>query len=210
MTIAPVGRLASSACVAAMLAACGGSPTANAVPPQSGVTSAARNDAGDCPIKHCIIVTSQNGYKNKPLPAVLFFARNANGNVEPAGEISGSHTMLTEPYGLAMDSQNNIYVANINNTITVYAAGSQGNVAPIRTIAGKKTKLNGPGGLAVDSEDELYVGNSPNHTVGSDQRVRVRRKRQRSADPPDSRQENTPVRAAGHRVRFASTVIRCE
>lgn len=168
MTIARIGRYAISVCAAAILTACGGSlTTPNAVvPAQSGATSSAHNDAGGCPIKRCIIVTSQSGYKSKPLAAVLFFARNANGNVRPAGEISGSNTMMNEPYGLAMDSQNNLYVSNYNDTITVYAAGSQGNVAPIRAIAGNKTKLNNPGGLAIDSQGELYVGNSPNNTGG--------------------------------------------
>jgi sugar lactone lactonase YvrE len=108
-------------------------------------------------------VTRETGYHNKPVPAVLFFARDANGNVSPAGGISGSKTKLSYlPSGLAMDSRGNVYVANINNTITVYAAGALGNVVPIRTISGNEAKLNNPGGLAIDSQDELYVANCPN------------------------------------------------
>ncbi|HEY6487438.1 MAG TPA: NHL repeat-containing protein [Candidatus Cybelea sp.] len=122
----------------------------------------ARHAGSDCPLKRCILVTRTNGYENKPLPAVLFFAREANGNVSPAGEISGSKTMLFLPSGLAMDSRGNVYVTNDNDTITVYAAGALGNVAPIRTISGNEAKLNNPGGLAVDSHDELYVANCPN------------------------------------------------
>jgi uncharacterized protein (DUF2345 family) len=169
MTFAQIGRRAVTAtsvyAAVAMLTACGGSLTApNAAPPvQSGATSSARNDAGGgCPLKRCIIVTSQSGYEHKPLAAILFFARNANGNVKPAGEISGPKTTLSFPRGVAMDSQGNIYVSLESNTIAVYAAGSEGNVAPIRTIAGAETKLNSPGGLAVDSNDELYVANCPN------------------------------------------------
>ncbi|MGA9273680.1 MAG: NHL repeat-containing protein [Candidatus Cybelea sp.] len=170
MTIAQTGRLAISAigvCAATMLAACGGPLTApgTGLPAQTGAVSWARHDAGGtgCPLKRCIIVTRQNGYYNKPLPAVLFFARDAKGNISPVGEISGSKTLLSFPTGLAMDSRGNIYVANLTNAITVYAAGAEGNVAPSRTITGPKTRLNSPAGIAIDSQDELFVANQTNY-----------------------------------------------
>ena len=169
MTIAQLGRRAFGACAAAVLVACGGSLTTpnTASPAGSATRSLAHHDGAGCPLKRFIIATSQNGYKNKPLPAVLFFAKDASGNVSPAGEISGSNTMLSFPSGLAMDLHGNIYVANpYHDAITVYAAGSEGNVAPIRTIAGARTKLNSPTGLAVDSNDELYVANNPNYGAG--------------------------------------------
>jgi hypothetical protein len=168
MTIARTGRRSISAisvCATAMLAACGGSLTApnTAFPAQNAATSWAHNDAGGCPLKRCIIVTSESGVYGKPLAAVLFFARDANGNATPVGEISGSKTMLKIPNALAMDSHNNLYVANWANSITVYAAGSEGNVAPIRTIEGAKTKLYRPTGIAIDSQDQIYVaGNQRN------------------------------------------------
>lgn len=162
MTFTETTRRAVAAGAIAVLAACGESPLApNAVTlVQSDSTSLA---GAGCPLKRCIIVGALSGYKGKPLAAVLFFGRNANGNTSPVGEISGSKTMLKLPMGLAMDSRGNIYVANISNTITVYAAGAEGNVAPVRTIAGTKTLLNGPAGLAIDSQDELYVANQTNY-----------------------------------------------
>lgn len=169
MTNARIGRRAIATIgvwIGATLAACGGSPTApNLVPSgQSDATSSARYDAGGgCPIKHCIIVPSVGGYRGKPPPAVLFFAKNANGNVKPAGEISGYNTMLGGPAGIASDSQNNIYVANTYpQAITVYAAGAEGNVAPIRAISGANTQLTQPTGIAIDSKGQLYVANCPN------------------------------------------------
>jgi 6-phosphogluconolactonase (cycloisomerase 2 family) len=169
MTIAQTGRLAIGAigvCAAAMLTACEGpliAPGAGS-PAQTGAVSQARLDGGECPLKRCIVVTRQNGYHNKPLPGVLFFARDAKGNVSPAGEISGSKTMLSFPTGLTMDSRGNIYVANLYaDAITVYAAGTQGNVAPIRTIIGPQTRLKTPAGIAVDSQGELYVANQTNY-----------------------------------------------
>jgi sugar lactone lactonase YvrE len=169
MRIARIGGWAMSAisvCTAAMLTACGGSLTAPTIAPpaQSGTTSSIHNDAGGCPLKRCIIVNRENGYGGKP-PSVLFFARDANGNVSPAGQISGSNTTLSYPSGLAIDSRGNIYVANSNDAITVYAAGAEGNVAPIRSIAGDKTQLNGPSGLAIDSHDRLYVAENRSNAI---------------------------------------------
>jgi sugar lactone lactonase YvrE len=171
MAIARTGRLAIGGigvCAATMLAACGGALTAPGTgsPAQTGAVSQARQDTGGgCPLKRCIIVTSETGYHNKPLAAVFFFARGVNGNVSPAGAITGSKTMLgIIPAGLAMDSHGNLYVANSSsNAITVYAAGAEGNVAPIRTIIGPETRLKTPAGIAIDSQDKLYVANQTNY-----------------------------------------------
>ena len=168
MTIVRSGRSAMIILVTAVLAACGDSPVPpNTVPPASEAARLVRTHASGCPTKRCIIVGSQPGYKYKPLASVLFYARKANGNVAPAGEISGSKTQLGFPAGLAMDSRASVYVANTYpGSITVYAAGSTGNVVPIRTIAGAKTKLDHPTGITIDSNDELYVANNPNHANG--------------------------------------------
>ncbi len=147
------------ACAAAMLTGCGGSPSVpDAISPPQGAASVARGDAGGCPLKRCIIVTSETA-------AVLFFARDANGNAKPAGEITGDKTMLGIPVAVAMDSQQNLYVVNSAGSITVYAAGSEGNVAPIRTIEGANTNLDSPTGIAFDSQDELYVANNQGNHI---------------------------------------------
>ena len=52
-------------------------------------------------------------------------------NEVPLVTISGSNTGLSYPEGIALDSSNNIYVAdNSANSVFVYPAGSNGNVAP--------------------------------------------------------------------------------
>lgn len=168
MTIDHIGRRALNACAAAMLVACSQSPAVPNTAPlvENGASSSVRADAGGCPLRRCIIVGSQSLSNNKPRSSVLFFARDANGNAAPAGEIKGSKTMLAFPAGLATDSHHNIYVANWGtNTITVYAAGAEGNVAPIRTIGGAKTMLQSLAGIAIDSRDRLYVAENQENRV---------------------------------------------
>lgn len=168
MTIDYIARRALNACAAAMLAACSQSPAVPNTAPlvETGTSSSVRADAGGCPLKRCIIVGSQSLYKNKPRSSVLFFARDANGNAAPAGEIRGSKSMLAFPAGLATDSHQNIYVANWGtNTITVYAGESEGNVAPIRTISGAKTMLKSLAGIAIDSRGKLYVADNQDNRI---------------------------------------------
>lgn len=92
-------------------------------------------------------------------------------NEAPVARIAGSKTLLNYPYGIALDSQGNIYVANASGgravphepydvgSVTVYPAGSDGNIAPMAVISGSQTGLALPLGIAVDSEGNIYVGN---------------------------------------------------
>ena len=52
-----------------------------------------------------------------------------------------------------------IYVASVNNTVTVFALDADGDVVPTRTIAGSATLLSLPIDVAVDAASNLYVGN---------------------------------------------------
>lgn len=94
-----------------------------------------------------------------PTGGVLVFAPGSNGNVAPAAAISGSSTLLSNPFGIAVDANGNIYVANDSTSgITVYAPGSTGNVAPIRQINGPQTELGDVRALAVDASGKIYAG----------------------------------------------------
>jgi sugar lactone lactonase YvrE len=50
-----------------------------------------------------------------------------------------------------------LYVANANNTVTVYAATAAGNAAPLRTLRGPARFGVDASGLAVDAVGNLYV-----------------------------------------------------
>jgi sugar lactone lactonase YvrE len=79
--------------------------------------------------------------------------------------ISGSNTGLFNPAGIAVDSSENIYVANkAPHTITIFAAGSSGNVTPTATIdTACQSNPNDPfrsgelQSIALDSKGNIFV-----------------------------------------------------
>lgn len=97
--------------------------------------------------------------------SVTAYAPGSNGNVAPVAAISDRSNMLEMPWGIALDSRANIYVANYGGgfagigAITVYPAGSSDDTAPIATIIGPRTGLDSPFGIAVDSSGKIYVAN---------------------------------------------------
>jgi sugar lactone lactonase YvrE len=106
--------------------------------------------------------------------SVTAYAPGSNGNVSPIASIDDRTNMLEEPWGIALDSKANIYVANYGGgsngigTITVYAAGSDAETTPMATIAGLRTELENPFGIAVDSSGKIYVANfAGGHGAGS-------------------------------------------
>jgi hypothetical protein len=107
--------------------------------------------------------------------SVAMFTAGSNGNVTPAVTIAGSNTGLSNPAGLAIDANWNIYVANqtigaancpsATGAITVYSPGSNGNVAPAATISGSNTGLSNPYGLAIYPNGNLFVVNACNSSI---------------------------------------------
>jgi hypothetical protein len=93
--------------------------------------------------------------------SLTVYAAGSSGNVAPVRTISGSSTLLYDPFGPALDASRNMYVANFNNTVTVYAANANGNVAPIQTVSGSSTGLNHPFGITLDASRNIYVSNGP-------------------------------------------------
>jgi 6-phosphogluconolactonase (cycloisomerase 2 family) len=81
---------------------------------------------------------------------VTVYAKDANGDVAPIRSISGSNTEIDGPNGIALDSDDNVYVTDyFTNSVTEYVKNANGNVAPIRTISGSSTLLDEPVGLTV-------------------------------------------------------------
>lgn len=97
------------------------------------------------------------------------------GVVDPTatGMITGDNTGLDEPLGVALDSSENVYVANDAGgdsgfgSVTIYPAGSDGDVTPSETIAGRKTGFDFPTGIALDSSGNIYVANCGENCGGN-------------------------------------------
>jgi sugar lactone lactonase YvrE len=98
------------------------------------------------------------------------FPAGSSGNAAPVQTIGGSATLLAYANAIAVDANQNIYIANegisgSDSSVNVYAAGANGNVAPIRMIVGANTGLNDPNGIAVDPSGKIYVTNEFAHSV---------------------------------------------
>lgn len=91
-------------------------------------------------------------------------AAEANGNLEPDGNVTGAATTLIDPVSLAVNTAEDLlFVADIfSDDILVFAgttAGTfNGNLAPTRTIA--SADLNNPFGINFGANDDLYVANN--------------------------------------------------
>ncbi len=76
------------------------------------------------------------------VPRLLTFATGAKGNVAPISILS-----IAGCNGVAVDSQDNVYVA-FANSITEYAPVSTGSAKPLRTISGNLTTLSNASSVA--------------------------------------------------------------
>jgi hypothetical protein len=98
--------------------------------------------------------------------SVTEYAKGANGNVAPVATISGPHTRLSGPRGLALERSGDLVVANQDdNSLTEYPPGATGDETPTNVIAGPQTGLNGPTGVAVDASGNLFVSNLGTDTL---------------------------------------------
>jgi sugar lactone lactonase YvrE len=97
---------------------------------------------------------------------VTSYARSANGNIPP---LAPQPNALCLPSGVAVDSADNIYVVNGNNSVSIYNAGSNGNATPSSIIKGPNTGLDSynPSKIALDAKGNVYVLNSLDPMQGS-------------------------------------------
>jgi hypothetical protein len=156
------------------VAACASGTSSPPAPwsPQSASVLRGASPTTACATTACIYIANWAGGASG-FGTLTVYARGANGDVAPIQTVSGSSTRLNGPWGIALDTSRNIYVANTGGrspsgftSVTVYAAGANGNVAPIQTISGSNTGLSQASGIAVDASRNIYVGNVGN-AVGS-------------------------------------------
>jgi sugar lactone lactonase YvrE len=157
---AVTGRLVRALTAAALLLVFGFAAQADATVRRGEV-----HPTSGCAAAQCVYVT------NGRLPGGEYKVTgyNATGDVAPVADIVGQSTLLDEPWGIAVDSKQNLYVTNAAFTgdgyVAVYKAGATGDVAPAFTIGGgSNNPLCYPLGIAVTSQgsgdDTVYVANS--------------------------------------------------
>lgn len=97
---------------------------------------------------------------------VTTFAGHSYGSVDGIGTAAS----FIEPYGLAVDSQNNVYVTDHYNirkitpsgTVTTFAGnGTKGSLDGIGTAA----SFSLPYGIVIDTQNNIYVGDSGNGNI---------------------------------------------
>jgi hypothetical protein len=112
--------------------------------------------------------SAKNAVDEWPLPCPSPVA-----NIAPPRRIVGPATTLVNPDGVAVDVKRRLlYVANSNNTVSIFHLGAVGNVPPICLLAGAATQLSKPAHLAVEPTINgaqhpgwLYVANPGGSSV---------------------------------------------
>jgi Leucine-rich repeat (LRR) protein/sugar lactone lactonase YvrE len=117
-------------------------------------------------------VTGQRTRKTNANSMITTFAGSRSGYRGDNGP--ATQARLSNPSGLAVDSQNNLYIADTDNH-RIRKVDNRGNIT---TVAGNGTKgysgdgdpaiaakLNAPTGLEVDSTGNLFIADKDNHRI---------------------------------------------
>lgn len=95
-------------------------------------------------------------------PRIEWFPEGLGGNVMPDRVISGPHTGLTSPRGLANDASGRLFVADEKtNRVLIFAADARDDASPVTILTG----LHSPERVTVDEELNIYVTNKGNNTI---------------------------------------------
>jgi len=85
---------------------------------------------------------------------VIWLSAALNGNVMAARTLSGPHTGLTSPTGIAVDASEEVFVADHDSgKILVFDSDARGDTSPVATLDGFK----GPQRVFVDQDLNIYV-----------------------------------------------------
>jgi hypothetical protein len=100
---------------------------------------------------------------------ILIYPPASNGNVTPSATIGGIESEIQNPWGIAIDLQGDILVAEAatdeKGKVLVFPPGTQGAAKPRLVVEGKNERLIAPTAIAVDSGGIIYVPNGEGHTM---------------------------------------------
>jgi outer membrane protein assembly factor BamB len=93
---------------------------------------------------------------------VLWLSAATSGNVYPNKVLSGPHTGLTSPTGVAIDASGEVFIADHDSgKVLVFDAEAGGDAPPLLTIDG----LKGPRRVFVDQDLNIYVSCDGDSTI---------------------------------------------
>ena len=104
-----------------------------------------------------------------PVGTITTFAGGVNGSTDG----TGADARFNYPYGVAVDGDGNVYVADTSNH-TIRKITAAGEVTTLAGTAGSSGSADGtgadarfkyPNGVAVDGDGNVYVADKSNHTV---------------------------------------------
>src|SRR5581483_2183982 len=119
------------------------------------------------------VADTQNSVIRKITPLGVVSVLAGTAGVSGSADGLGANALFSAPQGVALDSANNVYVADTgNNTIRKIAPG--GMVSTLAGLAGNPGNADGTGsaahfcgpvGVTVDSANNVYVADTGNNTI---------------------------------------------
>lgn len=122
-----------------------------------------------------VLNTSQHNIRKIDTGNIITtFAGPSSGVVFGSIDATGTAARFKNPAGIAIDSSDNIYIADTYNhsirkvtaagVVTTFA-GSAVSGAGVTDATGSAARFNTPNGVAVDSSGNVYVADTFNHTI---------------------------------------------
>jgi len=93
------------------------------------------------------------------------------GSTEGFRDDIGTSAQFNSPYGVAVDAEGNVYVADVNNhrirkiTPEGLVSTLAGSTVGFRDGSGRSAEFNSPTGVVVDAESNVYVADYFNHLI---------------------------------------------